>query len=69
MAKKEETKTVFIPKDRINNEDVLVSINDRNYLIKRGVPVEVPLSVAEVLENQQKMLDQIDAYNEANAQN
>ena len=69
MAKKEETKTVFIPKDRINNEDVLVSINDRNYLIKRGVPVEVPLCVAEVLENQQKMLDQIDAYNEAFAQN
>ena len=34
------------------------------YIIKRGVEVEVPQEVFEVLQNQQKMRDHIDAYNE-----
>lgn len=61
------TKKVLIPKDRINKADVMVSINDQNWLIKRGVEVEVPLEVAEVLEQQQDALDRVDAYNAENA--
>lgn len=64
---KQMTKKVLIPKDRINKADVMVSINDQNWLIKRGVEVEVPLEVAEVLEQQQDALDRVDAYNAENA--
>ena len=49
IMKKQQTARVLIPKDRLNNEDVLVSVNDRNYLIKRGVEVELPLEAAEIL--------------------
>ena len=31
--------------------DVFVAVNGKSYLIKRGVPTELPESVVEVLEN------------------
>ena len=34
--------------------DVFVSVNGENYLIKRGVPVDVPDYIAEVLESSQR---------------
>lgn len=37
-------------------DDVFVSVNDKKYQIKRGVYVEVPWFVAEVLNNQEKAL-------------
>lgn len=37
-------------------DDVFVSVNDKKYQIKRGVYVEVPWFVAEVLTNQEKAL-------------
>lgn len=37
-------------------DDVFVSVNDKKYQIKRGVYVEVPWFVAEVLRNQEKAL-------------
>ena len=40
---------VKIPRERGNDTDVYVSVNDRSWLIKRGVEVEVPECVAEVL--------------------
>ena len=46
--------TVKIKLFRDNNnyrDDVFVSVNGRNYQIQRGVEVQVPLAVAEVLEN------------------
>ena len=33
-----------------------MKIDYRRFLIKRGVPVNVPESVAEILENEEKML-------------
>ena len=57
---------VKIPRERGNDADVYVSVNDRSWLIKRGVEVEVPECVAEVLRNQEKALDKIDAFNDAN---
>ena len=42
-------------KDNQNyTSDVFVSVNGENYLIKRGVTVDVPDYIAEVLENSQK---------------
>ncbi len=57
---------VKIPRERGNDADVYISVNDRSWLIKRGVEVEVPECVAEVLRNQELALDKIDAFNDAN---
>lgn len=62
----EKLVTVKIPRVRGNDTDVYVSVNDRSWLIKRGVEVEVPECVAEVLRNQELALDKIDAFNDAN---
>lgn len=54
MAKKdnsaEETVTIRLPKDRDRNrEPLFVGVNGKSYLIERGVSVDVPRSVAEVI--------------------
>lgn len=49
-------------------DDVQVFINGRQYIIQRGVEVDVPKGVAEILVNQEKMLEVIDAYDQAHAQ-
>ena len=54
--KKEKTDCIRLPIERDNKEDKVVWVNDRRFLIKRGVPVDVPESVAEILENEEKML-------------
>ncbi len=36
-------------------EDVFVAINGKSYLIQRGVEVEVPISVAKVLQHAHNM--------------
>lgn len=51
-----------------DEEDVFVSVNLRTYIIKRGVDVEVPDFVAEVLRHQEEMLEEIMLFDEA-AQN
>lgn len=48
-------------------EAVQVFINGRQYLIKRGVEVDVPRGVWEILHNREKMLEVITAFDEANA--
>lgn len=55
---------VRIPKTKDNQDDVYVSVNDRNWQIKRGVEVEVPECVAEVLLHQQEMEEIALAYEE-----
>lgn len=50
---------VRIPRTKKDEEDVFVSVNLRTYLIKRGVEVEVPDFVAEVLRHQEEMLETI----------
>ena len=49
-------------------EDVQVFINGRQYIIKRGVEVDVPRGVAEILHNRDLMLEVIAAYDAAHAQ-
>lgn len=46
---------IRLPKENPKQEDAVVWVNERRYIIKRGVYVEVPLSVYEVLEHAEKM--------------
>lgn len=57
-AVKEKTVKVRIPKTKELQDDVFVSVNNRTWLIQRGVEVEVPECVAEVLLHQQEMVEQ-----------
>ena len=56
---KEKTVTIRLPKNRGQQEDVFVSVNNRTWLIQRGVNVAVPACVAEVLRHQEKMQETI----------
>ena len=48
--------TIKLPLTRTEKDDVYVAVNGKSYLIKRGVQVKVPASVAEVLERREQML-------------
>ena len=56
---------VRIPRTKKDEEDVFVSVNLRTYLIKRGVEVEVPEFVAEVLRHQEEMMEEIMLFEDA----
>lgn len=57
---------IRIPRTKADQEDVFVSVNLNTYAIKRGVEVEVPDFVAEVLRHQEEMLESIMLFDEAN---
>lgn len=59
--------TIRIPRTKTDEEDVFVSVNFETYLIKRGVEVEVPDYVAEVLRHKEEMLENIMLFNDAKA--
>lgn len=42
---------IMIQQDEKNTDDVFVGVNDKDYLIKRGVEVEVPVEIYHVLNN------------------
>ena len=56
-----------IPRVKKDQEDVFVSVNMKTFLIKRGVEVEVPDYVAEVLQHQEEMLERIMEFEDKNA--
>jgi hypothetical protein len=58
---------IKIPRTKADQEDVFVSVNMETFLIKRGVEVEVPDYVAEVLQHQEEMLENIMIFNDAKA--
>ena len=61
--KKEKRVKIRLPRARDGEEDhELVGVNGVLYQIKKGVTVEVPASVAEVLAHRDEMLDAGDAY-------
>ena len=64
-AVKEKLVKFRIPKTKENQDDVFVSVNDRTWLIKRGVEVEMPECVYEVLMHQQEMEEVALEYSEA----
>ena len=47
---------IKLPLTKHEKEDVWVAVNGKSYLIKRGETVEVPASVAEVLQHKEEML-------------
>ena len=59
MAEKKNTVKVRLPKVKADQEDVFVSVNNYTCIIKRGVEVEVPAFVAEVLQHREEMLERI----------
>ena len=60
---KEEMRKVYLPRGRKNEENfVIASVNGRSYKIMKGVEVQVPDFVAEVLENAQMMADTARRY-------
>ena len=61
-ATSEKTVKIKLPRERRDQEDVFVGVNERTWLIKRGVEVEVPQCVAEVLMNREQMLESIMAF-------
>lgn len=63
----EEMVTVHLPKYHGESEDKVVWINDRRFLIKRGVDVSVPKSVALNLQEEERLLGISYDYIEANA--
>ena len=63
---KQKMVKVRIPRTKADQEDVFVSVNLRTYIIKRGVEVEVPEFVAEVLRHQEEMLEEIMLFEQAN---
>ena len=56
---------VRIPRTKKDEEDVFVSVNNYTCIIKRGVEVEVPDYVAEVLRHQEEMLEEIMLFEDA----
>lgn len=56
---------IRIPRTSPKQEDVPVWVNERSWLIKRGVEVEVPECVAEVLRHQEEMMETIMMFEEA----
>ena len=63
---KEVLVKIRLPKTREDKAPVPVWVNDRSWLIERGVTVEVPECVAEVLRHREEMLEVGIAFDEAN---
>lgn len=59
---------IKLPLSRTEKDDVPVAVNDRTWLIQRGVEVEVPECVVEVLKHQEEMLRQSMEFEEAHAE-
>ena len=53
-TQEEELVTIRLPLLRDDQRDVFVRVNHRTWLIKRGVAVQVPKCVQEVLENSER---------------
>ena len=67
MATTKKMVKIKIPRTKKDEEDVFVSVNMETFLIKRGVEVEVPDYVAEVLQHQEEMLENIMLFNDEKA--
>lgn len=60
---------IKLPLTKHEKDAVAVAVNDRTWLIQRGVEVEVPECVVEVLKHQEEMLRQSMEFEEAHADN
>ena len=62
---KQKMVKIRIPRTKADQEDVFVSVNNYTCIVKRGVEVEVPDFVAEVLRHQEEMLEKIMQFEDA----
>jgi hypothetical protein len=62
--KPEKMVTIRLPRIKGEADSVYVSINERNWLIKRGVSVEVPECVAKLLEEQEQAIEEAEERKE-----
>lgn len=60
----EEMVTIKLPREK-NKGAEFVSVNEKTWLIQRGVEVEVPACVAEVLRHKEEMEAEAEAFEEA----
>lgn len=64
-----ELVTIKLPRDRKEEKRVFVSVNNHTYSIARGVEVQVPRYIAEIIDNAEKQKEasllQIEAYTSA----
>ena len=60
---------IKLPLTRTDKEDKYCAVNGKTFLIKRGVEVEVPDYVAEVLQHEEEMLSFGMAYEMEAAKN
>ena len=59
----DRTVNILLPRGRKNEENfIIVSVNGRSWKIMKGVEVEVPDFVAEVLENAEMMAETARRY-------
>lgn len=58
---------IRIPRTSPKQGDIPVWVNERSWLIKRGVEVEVPECVAEVIMHSEEMRETIMLFQEAHA--
>ena len=68
-VQKEKMVKIRLPKTRADEDDERVWVNHRSWQIKRGVEVEVPECVAEVLRNRELVQENIMLFKEANTNN
>ena len=55
--------TIMLPRGRKNEENfVIVSVNGRSFKIMKGVEVQVPDYIAEVLSNNRRMAEEARRY-------
>ena len=62
---KEKMVKIKLPLSKAEKDDVPVGVNGRTWLIKRGVYVDVPECVAEVLQHSEEMLSNSIEFEEA----
>ena len=63
---RDDYETVILPRARAGEEDTLfVGVNGKGYRIKRGVSVEVPSAVAEVLRQSEIAKEKAYRYQDA----
>lgn len=64
VTAKEKMVTIRLPRIKGESDSVYISINERNWLIKRGCSVEVPECVAQLLEEQEQAIEEAEARKE-----
>lgn len=70
VTKKPKTVPVFIPKGGRNDDNfVIVMINGKRWQVQKGIQVEVPVPVAEVINHMLEAQEEADAYLDKVAKN